>query len=97
MVLSSISQHKEVINQTYGLGWFIEAYRGYRYLHHGGFRLSISVPGQQTRILEPYKETEFPTLDLAGYSSRFVVDEDNQVTEMQLIQPNGVFTAKRKE
>jgi CubicO group peptidase (beta-lactamase class C family) len=64
---------------------------------HGGNRLSISVPGQQTRILEPYKENEFLTLDLAGYSIRFVVAEDNHVTEMQLIQPNGVFTAKRKE
>jgi CubicO group peptidase (beta-lactamase class C family) len=63
----------------------------------GRDRLTIAVAGQQTRVLEPYKEHEFTVADLSGYGVRFVVDENGAVIEMQLIQPNGVFTAKRKE
>lgn len=62
----------------------------------GRDRLTIAVAGQQTRILEPYIEHEFSIADLSGYGVRFVVDENGAVTGMQLIQPNGVFTAKRK-
>jgi len=63
----------------------------------GGDRLTISVAGQQTRVLESYKEKEFTVEDLSGFGVRFVVDESGTATEMQLIQPNGVFTAKRVE
>jgi len=62
----------------------------------GRDRLTIAVAGQQTRVLEPYIEHEFSVADLSGYGVRFVVDENGAVTGMQLIQPNGVFTAKKR-
>lgn len=30
------SGNKEIINQCYGTGWFSDAYRGYKRVHHGG-------------------------------------------------------------
>ncbi|MEI7597503.1 MAG: DUF3471 domain-containing protein [Bacteroidota bacterium] len=30
------SKNKEIINQCYGMGWFSDAYRGFRRSHHGG-------------------------------------------------------------
>jgi CubicO group peptidase (beta-lactamase class C family) len=61
-----------------------------------GQTIALFVPGQSSYTLEPYKEYEFNTRGLAGYSVRFIVDEQGAVTALDLIQPNGVFTAKRK-
>ncbi len=56
--------------------------------------LTLTVPGQPTYRLEPYRGTEFDLADQAGYSVRFRM-EDGRAVEMLMIQPNGVFTAER--
>ncbi len=33
---SALAGSEEVFNSSYGLGWFIETYRGYKSVHHGG-------------------------------------------------------------
>lgn len=57
--------------------------------------LSLTVPGQPAYILEPYLGTEFNLKDQKGFSAKFTIAND-KVTEVVFIQPNGVFTAKRK-
>jgi hypothetical protein len=57
--------------------------------------LELTVPGQPVYTLQPYSETEFDLKDQKGYSVKFTVAKD-QVTEVVFLQPNGVFTAKRK-
>jgi CubicO group peptidase (beta-lactamase class C family) len=52
--------------------------------------------GQPTIELVPNKENEFSFKGLAGYSTKFVL-ENGKTIEMILNQPNGVFTAKRVE
>jgi CubicO group peptidase (beta-lactamase class C family) len=61
----------------------------------GDSALTVTVPGQPTYALEPYRGTEFRIVSLAGYSVRFAV-EKGTVSQLIFIQPNGVFTAKRK-
>lgn len=58
--------------------------------------LTITVPGQPTYELEPYLGTEFNLRGLAGYSAKFIMKE-GIAKEVIFIQPNGVFTATRKE
>lgn len=58
--------------------------------------LTLTVPGQPTYELVPYRGTEFNLKDLTGYSMEFKMDAVGKVTEMVAHQPNGVFTAKRK-
>ncbi len=36
MVLNSSSQHKEISDPAYGMGWFIDNYRGHKRVSHGG-------------------------------------------------------------
>lgn len=60
-----------------------------------GKTLSVTIPGQPTYELEPYRGTEFDLKGLKGYSVRFTM-QDGAVKEMIFIQPNGVFTADRK-
>lgn len=36
MVMQQQSQYSELSHRSYGLGWFIESYRGYTVVHHGG-------------------------------------------------------------
>lgn len=62
----------------------------------GDNKLVLFVPGQPKYELVPYKGTEFNLKNLAGYSVEFVVNEAGKVTEAKVIQPNGVFTAKKK-
>jgi CubicO group peptidase (beta-lactamase class C family) len=62
----------------------------------GDNKLVLFVPGQPKYELVPYKGTEFNLKNLAGYSVEFVVNEAGKVTEVKVIQPNGVFTAKKK-
>ncbi|MFB0518419.1 MAG: serine hydrolase, partial [Acidobacteriota bacterium] len=58
--------------------------------------LILVVPGQPEYELVPYKGTEFNIKTLPGYSIEFVMDDSGLVTEAKLIQPNRVFTAKKK-
>ncbi len=57
--------------------------------------LTLTVPGQPTYELEPYKDTEFNLKSLTGFSVRFTM-EKGKVSAAVFHQPNGVFTAKRK-
>jgi CubicO group peptidase (beta-lactamase class C family) len=61
----------------------------------GDERLTVTVPGQPTYELEPYLGTEFKIASLTGYSVKFESEKGN-VSQLVFIQPNGVFTAKRK-
>ena len=36
MVTNSSSQHKKISDSDYGLGWFIDSYRGHKRVYHGG-------------------------------------------------------------
>ncbi|HEY4490642.1 MAG TPA: serine hydrolase, partial [Acidobacteriota bacterium] len=58
-------------------------------------RLTLTVPGQPEYELEPYRGTEFNLKDQPGFSVKFTMQQ-GKVTEAIFIQPNGVFTAKRK-
>jgi CubicO group peptidase (beta-lactamase class C family) len=60
-----------------------------------GKKLVLSPAGQPNFNLIPYKGTSFKAEGLSGYIVEFVLDKD-EVKEMILRQPNGVFTAKRK-
>jgi CubicO group peptidase (beta-lactamase class C family) len=57
--------------------------------------LTLTVPGQPTYELEPYKDTEFNLKSLTGYSVKFTM-EKGKASAAVFHQPNGVFTAKRK-
>lgn len=60
-----------------------------------GNNLWMLVDGQPEYKLLPYRGTTFDLDKLTGYSVRFVV-EGEKVTEIKFIQPEGVYTAKRK-
>jgi len=62
-----------------------------------GNALAATLPGQPTYDLVPDLGDEFNIKGLTGYSARFVVDAKGSVTSVQLIQPEGVFTAKKIE
>jgi CubicO group peptidase (beta-lactamase class C family) len=53
-------------------------------------QLTLTVPGQPTYQLEPYRGTEFNLKDQPGYSVRFLAKE------VIFIQPGAVLTAKKK-
>jgi CubicO group peptidase (beta-lactamase class C family) len=59
--------------------------------------LYATVPGQPTYTLEPFQGTEFKIKELNGYSVEFQLGPDNKATAISLIQPEGVFGAKREE
>jgi hypothetical protein len=61
----------------------------------GGDTLTVTVPGQPTYTLVPYRGTEFELAGQEGFGLRFVVT-DGKVAEAVFIQPNGVFSAQRK-
>jgi CubicO group peptidase (beta-lactamase class C family) len=58
--------------------------------------LTVTVPGQPTYVLDPYRRTEYNLHGVAGYSVRFTVEGD-AVTGLAFVQPNGVFEAKRED
>ncbi len=62
-----------------------------------GSALTASIAGQTPYDLEPYRSTEFKLKALTGYSVRFILDARRGVTEALLIQPDGVYTLKKKE
>jgi CubicO group peptidase (beta-lactamase class C family) len=58
--------------------------------------LTAFVPGQPIYELEPYKEREFKLKGIDGYSIEFRLDDQGNVVEAAIHQPNGTFVAKRK-
>lgn len=61
----------------------------------GGNTLILSIAGQPDYELIPTGENEFNIKSLDGFSVKFTEDA-GKITELTFIQPNGVFTAKRK-
>ena len=61
-----------------------------------GTGLTAFVPGQPIYDLVPYRGTEFRLKQVTGYGIRFVLDEKGAVTEALLLQPNAVYTIRRK-
>ena len=61
-----------------------------------GAVLTMIVPGQTPYELVPGRGLSFAMKGLTGYSVRFVLDKDGAPTELTVIQPEAVFTAKRK-
>jgi CubicO group peptidase (beta-lactamase class C family) len=58
--------------------------------------LQASIPGQPDYELVPYKDTEFTLKGLSGFSIAFKTDASGAVSAAVITQPNGVFTATRK-
>ncbi len=57
--------------------------------------LVLSLAGQPTRRLLPARQADFDLEGPAGYSLRFVEGPGGHITQVLLIQPNGVFPATR--
>lgn len=62
-----------------------------------GNRLVVFLPGQPDYELVPEKKQTFAFKGLPGFTARFVFDAEDQVVELQSIQPNGVFSLKVKK
>lgn len=60
-----------------------------------GNRLTVTVPGQPTYDLIPYRANEFSLKGLTGFSLRFE-EENGTVKSASFIQPNGTFRALKK-
>jgi hypothetical protein len=64
-----------------------------------GETLTVTIPGQPTYELVPHAATEttaeYRLAEVAGYRVRFELEGD-EVQSLAFLQPNGVFTAKRK-
>lgn len=64
-----------------------------------GETLTVTIPGQPTYELVPHAATEttaeYRLAEAAGYRVRFEL-EAGEATSLAFLQPNGVFTAKRK-
>ena len=58
--------------------------------------ITVTVPGQPTYDLEPYKETTFNLKGLTGFSLKFDLDKKGAAKEATFLQPNGTFRAIRK-
>lgn len=61
-----------------------------------GSTLYMFVPGQPEYELIPVKENEFKLKQLDGFSAKFNVDSDGNVTELVSVQPNGSFVCRKK-
>ena len=61
-----------------------------------GEDLTVTIPGQPTYTLMPYKTHHFKLKGLEGYSMKFTI-EDAKATKATFIQPNGSFTFERAE
>jgi CubicO group peptidase (beta-lactamase class C family) len=59
--------------------------------------LMLYVPGQPDYELVPVKKNEFDLKALKGFSVRFEVNDKNEVTAVNFVQPNGTFKATRKK
>lgn len=61
----------------------------------GSDALVMTIPGQPAHELVPYQGTEFNLKGLSGFSVEFKMDDAGIVTEAELTQPGGVFTAQK--
>jgi hypothetical protein len=61
-----------------------------------GAGLTAFVPGQPIYDLVPYRGTEFRLKQVTGFAVRFILDEKGAVTEALLLQPDAVYTIRRK-
>jgi len=61
-----------------------------------GTGLTAFVPGQPIYDLVPYRGTEFRLKQVTGFGIRFLLDEKGAVAEALLIQPDAVYTIRRK-
>ena len=61
-----------------------------------GTGLTAFVPGQPIYDLVPTRGVEFRLKQLTGYGIRFVLDAKGGVSEALLLQPNAVYTIRRK-
>jgi antitoxin (DNA-binding transcriptional repressor) of toxin-antitoxin stability system len=59
-----------------------------------GDTLTVTVPGQPTYTLVPWREREYRLEGLEGYSLRVEL-EDGRCTQVTFVQPNGSFPAER--
>ncbi|MEA1885843.1 MAG: serine hydrolase [Bacteroidota bacterium] len=62
----------------------------------GEKQLFVLIPGQPEYELLYTGNNKFMIKDLEGYSVQFVEGDNEKITELKFIQPNGIFTAKRK-
>lgn len=62
----------------------------------GDNALTAFVPNQPVYDLDPYRGTEFKMRGLTGFSIRFVLDASGAAQELLILQPDGVYTARRK-
>ncbi len=60
-------------------------------------KLYLFVPGQPEYETLPVGNHEFKLKILEGYSIRFELNDHQQVTAVNFIQPNGTFRAKKKD
>jgi CubicO group peptidase (beta-lactamase class C family) len=59
--------------------------------------ITVTVPGQPTYDLLPLRGTEYALKGLTGFSLRFMIDDaTGSATEVQFVQPDGVYLARRK-
>ncbi|OUS01996.1 penicillin-binding protein [Flavobacteriales bacterium 33_180_T64] len=58
--------------------------------------LYFFVTGQPEYELIPTAKHKFSFKTLEGFKIEFIASEDGKITELKAIQPNGIFTAKRK-
>lgn len=60
-----------------------------------GDHLVLSISGQPNYHLEPIAGNEFKIGKLSGYSIEFISDASGRVVEVKVIQPDGVYRAKK--
>ena len=62
----------------------------------GESTLVMTILGQPEYELIPSKGTEFQVKNLSGFSIRFQLSPEGEVSQAVITMPNGVFTAKKK-
>jgi len=62
-----------------------------------GNGLVLDIDGERQPDLLPYRNNRFIFKGASGYSVTFLLDAGGLATEATFIQPDGVYTAKRKE
>jgi uncharacterized protein DUF3471 len=59
--------------------------------------LHLIIKGQPKHTLVPYKEAEFSLKGLKGFSIKFILNDNGDVTTLESHQPKGIFTAQKKK
>ncbi len=60
-------------------------------------KLHLFVTGQPEYELMSLGKNKFKLIIVEGFSVEFIEDDDGNIVECKFIQPNGIFTAKRKK